>query len=530
LTFEIGPIAENAGSMTVEIHPLASVADADSVLAAVRERFELASAGAHERVLDYFDTFDWSLYRKKRCLVREGTELRLEPLDGQRILARAALPPSGMIRFACDLGPGPLRSCLDDLAGVRALLHLVTVRIDERRWRLLNEDAKTVVHLAAGDLSLDRGEQRIAVLTGMVLRPMRGYDAEADRVRSLLADAGAGAPVRRLLPPSLAAAGIEPCSYSGKVAVELDADLSAREATCRVLRHLLDTVRANESGVRRDVDTEFLHDFRVAMRRTRVALATLKQVFPPEVVGAFKRDFKAIGKITGPVRDLDVYLLREEEYAEFLPYDLRPGLDLLFADLRRRRTAAQEELVAYLESDTYRETMEHWESFLAPEQQRGLALSRRATWTAAELSRWAIGRRYRRMLRRGVAIGPDSPDSELHNLRIDGKKLRYLLEFFATILPATARKRLVGQLKRLQDNLGLFNDLVVQIADLHAMLRDAPMVEGGRDGDVSAAAIGGLLVRLHERKQEVRAEYAASFASFAAAQTTELIAALGVET
>ena len=45
---------------------------------------------------------------------------------------------------------------------------------------------------------------------------------------------------------------------------------------------LLGILLANEPGLRANLDTEFLHDFRVAVRRTRALLGQIKQVFPPD--------------------------------------------------------------------------------------------------------------------------------------------------------------------------------------------------------------------------------------------------------
>ena len=61
-----------------------------------------------------------------------------------------------------------------------------------------------------------------------------------------------------------------------------------------------------------------------------------------------------------------------------------------------------------------------------------------------------------------LEIDDDSPDEALHRLRIDAKKLRYLLEFFRALYPPKEIGAVVGALKSLQDNLGDFNDLSVQ--------------------------------------------------------------------
>ena len=49
-------------------------------------------------------------------------------------------------------------------------------------------------------------------------------------------------------------------------------------------------------------------------------------------------------------------------------------------------------------------------------------------------------------------------NDEIHALRIEGKKLRYALEIFATVFPTRARLRCEQSLERLQKTLGEFND------------------------------------------------------------------------
>ena len=78
-------------------------------------------------------------------------------------------------------------------------------------------------------------------------------------------------------------------------------------------------MRQNEAGIRADWDTEFLHDFRVAIRRTRSALSQIKGVLPVDAVEHFKDAFRELGRSTNRLRDLDVYLLEEETYRAMLP-------------------------------------------------------------------------------------------------------------------------------------------------------------------------------------------------------------------
>lgn len=64
-------------------------------------------------------------------------------------------------------------------------------------------------------------------------------------------------------------AGVPVGDVSPKVDVELDPSMGADHASVLICRRLADIVEANLPGTLADVDTEFLHDLRVAVRRTR---------------------------------------------------------------------------------------------------------------------------------------------------------------------------------------------------------------------------------------------------------------------
>jgi CHAD domain-containing protein len=132
-----------------------------------------------------------------------------------------------------------------------------------------------------------------------------------------------------------------------------------------------------------------------------------------------------------------------------------------------------------------------------------------------------IAKQHRRLLRKGRKISADSPDKDLHRLRIEGKKLRYLLEFFAGLFPRRRITGLIKQLKKLQDNLGAFNDLAIQQASLESYLESR-----AEPSPREAAAVGGLVSLLRERRRDVRRDFERAFAGFDAAETRESFARL----
>jgi len=72
-----------------------------------------------------------------------------------------------------------------------------------------------------------------------------------------------------------------------------------------------------------------------------------------------------------------------------------------------------------------------------------------------------LERRYKKMSKRGRQLMQESALEELHTLRIDGKKLRYSLEFFSAMYPEKKAKPFLRTLKGLQESLGSVNDAVI---------------------------------------------------------------------
>ncbi|HDK43275.1 MAG TPA: CHAD domain-containing protein, partial [Desulfobacteraceae bacterium] len=118
------------------------------------------------------------------------------------------------------------------------------------------------------------------------------------------------------------------------------------------------------------------------------------------------------------------------------------------------------------------------------------------------------------------AIKPSSSDKKMHRLRIHCKKLRYSLEFFASLFPPADIRTVINQLKKLQNNLGAFNDLSVQQEMLHQYL--ARLRPGSGRNQQLASAIGGLLTSLHHEQQQVREAFFSKFRRFARSENTGL--------
>jgi CHAD domain-containing protein len=412
-----------------------------------------------------------------------------------------------------------LRVALEPIVELRRLLPLFAVEVRSETLNILDERQKTVarVRLEQPRVHPTRGGAPSAALPiRLVAIPVRGYDTDFENlVQWVTVELQLRRTEESDYARAVSAAGLAPGDYSSKLRAQLDPSTRADESLKIILRHLLLVIRANEDGLRRQLDTECLHDFRVAVRRTRSALTQIKGIYPPEVVDKFKSEFSWLGKITGAARDLDVYQLKMRDYKAALPDHMAADLVPLQDFLDRHQKIAYRELNERLDSERYGLILGGWQEFLDLPVPNETDLPE-ATTSILDLASKRIWKSYRRVLAKGNAISPDTPPEALHRLRIECKKLRYLLEFFRSLFDGEAIGQPIKALKQLQDNLGDFNDLEVQQATLR-QYGQAMVAEQSATAE-SLMAMGRLIDHLEQRQLEERQLFHQRFPEFSSRQ------------
>lgn len=464
----------------------------------------------------FHDTFDWLVFGAGAAV-----EERLHPsrrqlvwhnLRGQEPLLTQELTVEP--GFGDRLNPGPVAERLAPVLGIRRLLPLLEVHSRVQILNLLNEDDKTVVRIEVEENRFEDTERARhgPLSTRIRLSAVRGYLDEYRQTMHLL-DNDLGLSVARNPLPleAFAAAGRAPGSYSSRLAFRLDPEQRADVTTKGILLHLLDTIEVNVPGTRANLDSEFLHDLRVAVRRTRSALTQIKSVFPQDVLEEYKDRFGWLGQVTGPVRDLDVYLLEFDAYQRSLPVALRPHLEPLRDFVLAHYGEEQRALARHLDSTRLHNLIRDWRAFLetpVPERSAVPNAMRRIK-TVADSRIW---RMYKRVREEGRAITATSPPEDLHELRKSCKKLRYLIEFFESLYSKKEMRRLIKLLKVLLDNLGRFQDLAVQAASLRALAQR--MRDEGRVETDTLLTMGVLVGDLLNHQTQARAEFSTTFSVF----------------
>jgi CHAD domain-containing protein len=171
-----------------------------------------------------------------------------------------------------------------------------------------------------------------------------------------------------------------------------------------------------------------------------------------------------------------------------------------------------QKVIRGLKAKKYTKIIEDWEAFLnKPLSDSAGALN--AKLPIIDLARNRIHKKYRNVVKVGSQITENTEEGMLHVLRIHCKKLRYLMEFFSSLFPRKKMNTLIGQLKKLQDNLGDYNDLRVQRDYLLDIIEELPLAQ--RQANKTIAAIGSLVSALDKEKQTVKDAFAKTFTDFA---------------
>lgn len=513
------------------------------VLAALEQWFTVIperGPARRARRRTWFDTFDWRLYRDGLTLqyaaARGSGELRLSTTDApvdvrQPVSGWQASRPHPL----SDLTDGPVAARIAGLVAPRALLPAVTVSGAATVRRLLNDDGKTVARLLIERLTVTSASHE-ELPPRLTITEVRGYPGQARRAIRIVAGVPGVLPATEpALADALGAIGRRPGDYSNKVNAKITSGMPAAEAAATILLRLLDVIEANVPGLLRDTDIEFLHDLRVAVRRTRSALklfgdaltvprASRDSALTGDDLAHFAAEFKWIGDLTTPTRDLDVHLLGFEDTARALRAAKPDDLEPFRAFLGQRRLREFRALARGLRSPRFANLVRDWRQRLTAIRDTGKNVARVTTGRSGKASRAAeetagtlaverTRRAFAKVARRGAAITPASPHDSLHDLRKRCKELRYALEFFAPLHEPVAYAAVLTDLKRLQDCLGEFQDTEVQIGEIRALATN--MLAAGEAPAVTLLAMGEVTAGLAALQQAARADFERRFAAFA---------------
>lgn len=448
----------------------------------------------------------WYLDTRGGAAARDKTVLEATD-DGDRLELVIRPRLSERVRWAIPLGTLPERIAEVPQPAVKSYL----ARLKKEKARLLRHEAPSLA-LTHYDLKGARDK-----LLGTVTLEQPADDAEAPalvRIRTRPGYASVGSGVAE----ALIEGGIQPLPATDPSDFWRAAPRHARRGppkqsrrrAARNVEEILTTAAASlaswdelmavhRQGVREDRDPEHLHQFRVSLRRSRSLLEALEPALARARVKRLRRGFRALNRVGGRRRDLDVLKgLIEARIGSGVSSEIRSELD---ARLARDRAGAHAELIAHLDSEEYRALAADWTDFvagLATGSPEAVDPERRGALPPAGI---LVAEAYDRAVRLGRRAMASRVRSELHDTRKAIKRLRYLLDGLSPLLPAPAVQVVVDDTKSLQKAFGHFCDLELE-QDFFLSCREVDSAEAPAGFDpIMKAQVEALGQAIHDQVQ-----------------------------
>jgi CHAD domain-containing protein len=485
-------------------YELPATITAEKLITTLSEKIEIDHFSKQYFLKTYYDSFDWRLYEQGLSCEfnrsKQTSSLQLTNRKNGELVASTILfdVPS----FSKQFNPGKVRQTLEPILDMRALMAVCTLECEAYHLNIVNEDGKIVLRLLLEEFELLNNR--------LTLIPVKGYDKVAEHIAEMVTELGLTAVDKPVLLEALRLQGRHPKDYSSKLDIHLTPEMRADVASKYIFSYLLRTIKVNEQGIVADTDSEFLHDFRVAVRRTRVGLSQMKNVLPEDVLARYKEFFSWLGQITGETRDLDVYLLNFEQYKKKLPAVIRQSINPLQHFLAAKKLKSHKQLARKLRSSKYLKMLAEWEEYLSSTPSQN-STEADATLTIKELADKKIWKTYKQAIKEGEAIDRHSPPEALHKLRKTCKKLRYLMEFFQNLYPERRIDKLIKRLKLLQDVLGDYQDYAVHQGRLKQFSEEMQSIN---TPNKTFLAMGVLIQDFEIRKGKARDHFTAQFEGF----------------
>ena len=256
-----------------------------------------------------------------------------------------------------------------------------------------------------------------------------------------------------------------------KIPAPVTPDQTVSEAFQTILRHNFNYLLEWEQAARSLENIKGVHQTRVAFRRMRSALFVFRSAVPRRVSKKWSNEIRYLAGQLGRARDLDV-LLHEGLDAVEGKLTLR-GQEKLAALVNQQREKAYESVNMMLDSERYAAFKtdfsvwideKEWEQGdLKKKNRKNLSLN------IVPFSRELLGKLERKILGAGDTLSQKYAD-DMHLLRIKFKKLRYAAEFFVPVLEDL--DDYIYHIKKLQDLLGIMNDVLVMQHLLESMLEE----------------------------------------------------------
>ncbi|MFP4363629.1 MAG: CHAD domain-containing protein [Spirochaetia bacterium] len=232
----------------------------------------------------------------------------------------------------------------------------------------------------------------------------------------------------------------------------------AKDTVRSLLKHLFESALIHLPGAKIGHDIEYIHQFRINLRKARTLLRDAKKHMPIEKYLTLQNELRWLHHSAGDLREADVFL---RDYQELLPPETPNELSLIFNKIvKRMKDEAQDVFRRITSSPRFLDSIKLVRRELSSKdlfikEAKSMSFSK---YIAAILTKKEkdMNKRVKSTLKNWKHGGKDS----IHQLRISFKKLRYAAELFPE-----EYDQLNQNAKKMQKALGAYMDTIF-MADL----------------------------------------------------------------
>ncbi|MHB8828033.1 MAG: CYTH and CHAD domain-containing protein [Syntrophales bacterium] len=417
----------------------------------------------------YLDTFDWRLFRRDLSLrLTQSGEKSFYTLKslGKTRGRRVECPEIECTAVEKTRAPGDISSEkingeIAEIIYPRRLIGQLAVRTRRQTIRVVDPDA-TELEIGFDSVSFQtEGIQKHAPcrLLEIVIELKKGESATWAAMAKNIAEKFS------LLPSSQSklVMGIEylgitfPARNPPRELI-VSADDRLDIAVKKILSFQLHRLQENIPGAIADVDTEFVHQARVATRRMRSLLRLFADAVPKSSADYFTGELLLLGSLFGAVRDLDVFSLNIIKFRNDIALAPQKIIELLLRQIQGERASLLANLKEELASTRCRIFFLRLSTFTA----RKPAIRPLAPLALSKVAQIAPSVIFE-LLEKAIVLGKllllKPKLRNFHKLRIQFKKLRYAAEFFNPAFGGTLSLFIADAVK-IQDCLGELQDTV----------------------------------------------------------------------
>jgi len=409
-------------------------------------------------VSTYHDTEDLRL-------VRWGAVLRYRAAEGWTVKLPQAVDGPVVVRQEHTFEGNPARAPAGAVDLTRGIARGGTVG---PVVRLQTVRHRTRIARGAGNRSVAQVvDDEVSVLEGRrIVDRFREVEVELDEgvegsvmipILALLTDAGAS--VDQPLPKVVRALDARAAAPPDVVVPQVGLGSSVSEVARWVLAVSTERLIAHDAAVRVGDDPEGVHQARVAARRLRSGLLTLRPMLDRSWCDALRAELGWFGDELGRVRDVDVLGQRLRDHALLLPDDDASSVARVLDRLWVRREAARTELLSAMREPRYVALLDS----LVEAAQHPRVLEESADVPAIDVVAGVMEAPWARLHASCRRLDARSTDVELHEARIRAKRVRYAAEALVPVFGKPA-KRFARRAGTLQQVFGDHQDAVMAIA------------------------------------------------------------------